>query len=474
MEEDMDSEEFLVLAMEESIQEDAFCCEWFPFYKCENSFETFKKNCESICSARSDIVQMFGCEMVDFGASEDDFKLSKQLLVQFLLNGSMLDDDSRLKEQISQCLYHLCQVLRSHPEHGGHVWHIFESINIALGPISIQQIKQKSLHYNLQAKWALTQTESSKLLFASQHCSDNLSGILLNIFIFAKAIFDAQVKHNVRENIDKSPFVCGCLKNLTLYLKDKMTPSIFWSHVTNFAKAQADPPSQKIHPFAIKLELTESFPCQYFWWLIWHLAPDLTHISASFSFVDFQLKSMKGCSMSDMKIAMIALERLGQKAALNLEIIYTLWDHFRENINSNLLQEKATLNGFAILPQKIEDYFKVAKNNPLVAFVGLIKLHISNVMRPDKDIQRILTRFRQRIKTNELSEVGIFNFVTLFISCYKELSDSNVIRTMLQVIETGRILEQPFSRFQHFHKFFQLFQAWKLSIKNWCQILPLG
>ena len=133
-----------------------------------------------------------------------------------------------------------------------------------------------------------------------------------------------------------------------------------------------------------------------FWWFIYHFIDDLEDLSDCLAIIDNHLKVLKTKTASDIRTAMMTLIKISEKSALTLDILSTLWEYFRENINQSFLDTpRGTLDGLACLPKTYEDYFKKPdpfRKNLLTIFIQLVSNHLCNATKPEKDVQRLKPR----------------------------------------------------------------------------------
>ena len=408
---DPDSAELLMAEFEEDFDmTEIENLKEIPFSKCETSFKKFKEQIIQVENFHKEDVEIFRDKFENFGEDEEDLDIIGNVLIQNI-------QQKTNQTQIHECIQMLCSILEF-SQHRSKIEEIIKDLNLILGPL--QDTKLDDFHLNLQAKFALLHCEKIDI-FNINLTPDLFSGILLN---------SLQVFEN-----------CPCVKNLVLLIHDKMTPKIFWNYVSNlflseeqFAiKSEQDPEKFSFLPSK------DAFSWSFFWTFISAISDDLDDFNHCLNSIEGHLKN----SRKDSKVilALETLEKITEKSPLSLDILYSLWDIFREQINRNLQRQSCgSLDGFAILPQKYEEYVKsenVYLKNPLTKFAHLIFNHLGNVSRPDKEMQRLLTRFRQRLKLAQLSDIGIHNFNYFMLKLYKLTKENGVIKTYLEMVKAG-------------------------------------
>ena len=106
---------------------------------------------------------------------------------------------------------------------------ILRSINLALGPL-VASKPDDMFHFNLQAKLSMILCCNEEQPIYDLVNTDTITGILTNLFMLVNSQFKSGFSQEIRDMTVKSPFLCPCVKNMFLFVMDKMTPKVFWAY----------------------------------------------------------------------------------------------------------------------------------------------------------------------------------------------------------------------------------------------------
>ena len=423
---DPDSAELLMRDFDESVMEtDNFMKldhSQIPFFNCipNESFEQCqsKINCLKIKNCEFD-ADVFGYDFPSFGTNEQDLEIVENLLIQNLLCESIMSEFSgadQIKEQISKCFIYLFKASQNDGLLKAQCIDILKSVDIALGPLNT---KEANIQYNLQVKLLLSLIDETD------------TKLLDNIFSLIHSEFSSSFNENdIRDMSAKTPFSCTCLKNILLYKMETMSSKMFWTYVLSLF-SDTSPQGQ--------------YPWSLFWWFIYHFCDDLKSFSECLSAIEIHFKTLKEKSSGHIRSSIMSLLKFSEKSALSIDILSGIWDFFRDRINENFDEiPRGTLEGFACLPKNFNDYFKKSqlcqfKKNLLQMFISLVGLHLSNCTKPEKEVQRFMPRMRRKLQIVMLTDIGIFNFTTVFMGLFKETREPLFIQGFLDVLKDGMI-----------------------------------
>ena len=177
-----------------------------------------------------------------------------------------------------------------------------------------------------------------------------------------------------------------------------------------------------------------------YWWVLCHL--QLEESTELHKFIENQLKSLKTKSNAEIQIAITALHKMLENMPLTVEILTTFWDYFKDRLNNNFTEaRKETLENLQILPEDhkawYQDVSKETSNNIFKSYLQLINRHYAKSTKADKELQRFLTRLRMKINFKQLTDLGLYNTISLFLNIYVIKGKEDIARTFVNIIENG-------------------------------------
>ena len=133
--------------------------------------------------------------------------------------------------QISECIMYLYKAATLYEStYKSKICDILRSVNLALGPLLTSKPKDENFHFNLQAKFSLVICCNNEVPIYNFTNSDTFCGILTNLCALVDSQFKTGFSHEIRDMNSKSPFSCPCVRNLFLFILDKMTSKVFWDY----------------------------------------------------------------------------------------------------------------------------------------------------------------------------------------------------------------------------------------------------
>ena len=115
---------------------------------------------------------------------------------------------------------------------------ILRSSNLALGPL-VASKPDDWFHFNLQAKFSLVVCCNEEQPIYNLTNTDTISGVLTNLFQLVNSQFRSGFSQEIRDMTVKSPFLCPCVKNMFLFIMDKVTPKVFWAYFSRIINSEA-------------------------------------------------------------------------------------------------------------------------------------------------------------------------------------------------------------------------------------------
>ena len=182
-------------------------------------------------------------------------------------------------------------------------------------------------------------------------------------------------------------------------------------------------------------------PWSLHWWILAYL--QLPPSAEFYKFISLILEDVKFRTSSEIRICLDALTKI--QAPLNVEILTTIWDYFKERLNSNFAENKSNLmEKLAVIPTDHKTWFEQSKIDKIPSdsyqlYLKLTNAYFPKSTKPEKDLERFISRLRSKKSFNfkQLTEIGIFNVITMFVKIYVNQKSEVFANHFIQIIGNG-------------------------------------
>ncbi|NWU06226.1 MMS22 protein, partial [Cephalopterus ornatus] len=338
-------------------------------------------------------------------------------------------------------------------------WLILEILHV-LGEKMMRQVVYANHFINLTGE-NLTSTS----LF-EKHCG-NLISDLISLSI------DKYTKVRPSEALTSHHYPCTCIKELWVLLIQLLDhrnkgshTECFWSLVNKTLKNIFERPSSSERMSGFEAVQCKD-PLSFSWWLVNHLASlyqfdrngnldEKKQKESNWKFVEELLKkstdAQAGVLEEHLRMHLQCCLSLCSLWDLNLSIVTILWDYYSKNMNSGFtvpwlgLKDLANVSKTSLsmlglvkrccCEQQIPSLYK--SNNSYFIFLCILARMMkeeNSGMHPWKQIKgRIYSKFHRR-RMQELTEVGLQNFFSLFLMLAIVAETEDIVSRVLDLLD---------------------------------------